>query len=225
MAKKYILGIDTATRQCSVALSENDKIISKKSAIGRAVHNKKLTNFIESTIHEAGLAFPQIDGIAVNIGPGSFTGLRIGLSTAKGLAYPGNIPILPISAFAILEEIAKKDTAQKLLFIRSHRNYIYYSIPQNDRNTKLSPEVKYDTVEKVLREHSDLNNFYGDFEFTQMSDAGDIEIIFPSADIACRLGYSFFSELQTEDHSSLEPQYLTSFEAKKWKPGLKAKDN
>src|SRR6056297_505547 len=137
MAEKIILGIDTATKQCSVALSNNEGILASKSGIGRAAHNEKLSGFIDTVMRESEVEYSQLNGIAVNIGPGSFTGLRIGLSTAKGLAFPHDIPILPISAFTILQESAISQESKFLLFIRSHKDNIYYQI----HNSKSDPEL------------------------------------------------------------------------------------
>jgi tRNA threonylcarbamoyladenosine biosynthesis protein TsaB len=224
MSKQYILGIDTATRQCSVALSKEEKIIATREARGRAVHNKKLAAFIDSLINEAGLDFQALQGIAINIGPGSFTGLRIGLSMAKGLAYPYDLPILPVPAFSILDAASKKAT-KKLLFIRSHKNYIYHSISEPGNTNKLAPTVEYGLLKEVLFSYPDIEYFAGDYDFPGLKDKGQFNLIYPHAKYACTLGYQHFNKLASKSKPELEPQYLTTFEAKKWKPAIEKKKN
>ena len=93
----YILHIETSTELCSVALSQGDSCLDcKENAEGRN-HAAVLTLFIDDLITSNHISIHQLDAIAVSSGPGSYTGLRIGLSTAKGLCYGGNIPLIAVS--------------------------------------------------------------------------------------------------------------------------------
>ena len=93
-----ILALDTSTKNCSVALFNGNKIIAlkEKNSDGYA-HAEKLTLFIEEVIKSANLTLKEIKAIAISKGPGSYTGLRIGVSTAKGLCYALDIPLVAIS--------------------------------------------------------------------------------------------------------------------------------
>ena len=92
-----ILNIDTATSACSVALSHNGQLLSiANSAIGNS-HSAVLTTLIEEVLSNSATSISNIDAIAVNEGPGSYTGLRIGVSTAKGLCYALDKPLIAIS--------------------------------------------------------------------------------------------------------------------------------
>ena len=82
-----ILSLETATTNCSVALSKDGKILSTRSINNGFSHSEKINIFIEQVIQEAGVVLKDLDAIAVSVGPGSYTGLRIGLSTAKGLCF------------------------------------------------------------------------------------------------------------------------------------------
>lgn len=82
-----ILQIETATASCSVALSQNGNIIALKELNERNIHAEVITLFIEEVLKTAGFTYTQLDAVAVSSGPGSYTGLRIGVSTAKGLCY------------------------------------------------------------------------------------------------------------------------------------------
>ena len=92
-----ILGLETATNICSVALTNDGKLIAIRESEGVKEHSLALTNYIAEVIAEAGMEYNQIDAIAVSMGPGSYTGLRIGVSSAKGLAYALDKPIIAVS--------------------------------------------------------------------------------------------------------------------------------
>ena len=92
-----ILHIETSTELCSVALSQGDRCLAvEENAEGRN-HAAMLTTFIEHLLDVNNVSTSQLDAVAVSSGPGSYTGLRIGLSTAKGLCYGGNIPLISVS--------------------------------------------------------------------------------------------------------------------------------
>ena len=91
-----ILSIETATNVCSVALSRNGDLISLRESTDRNAHSSVLTTFIEELFTDTGLKPEDIDAIAVSEGPGSYTGLRIGVATAKGLCYALDKPLIAI---------------------------------------------------------------------------------------------------------------------------------
>jgi len=99
-----ILHIETATDVCSVALSKGTEIIGLKEEAGGNNHAKHLLPFVDEVLKQSGESMSEINGVAVSIGPGSYTGLRIGVSTAKGIAYTAGIPVMAIST---LESIAQ----------------------------------------------------------------------------------------------------------------------
>jgi tRNA threonylcarbamoyladenosine biosynthesis protein TsaB len=91
-----ILQIETATTSCSVAIAENGVILAYKEVNERNIHAEVITRFIEFIINEADITYQQLDAIAVSCGPGSYTGLRIGISTVKGLCYALDKPLIAI---------------------------------------------------------------------------------------------------------------------------------
>jgi len=103
MTGPLILHIETATDICSVALSEGDQQLSLVESGQERSHARLLSRFISQAMARAGKELKDLDGIAVSKGPGSYTGLRIGISTAKGLAYALEIPLL---ASGTLESMA-----------------------------------------------------------------------------------------------------------------------
>ncbi len=96
MKNTYLLAIETATSICSVALAKNGKMIALHESMDAYAHSRVLTVFIEELVEEAGIEKKELSGIIVSNGPGSYTGLRIGISVAKGLAYALDIPIVTV---------------------------------------------------------------------------------------------------------------------------------
>ena len=102
MTEPLILHIETATDICSVALSEGTRQLSLVESGQERSHATLLNSFIRRSVEEAGKKLKDLDAVAVSKGPGSYTGLRIGVSTAKGLAYALEIPLLSTSTLKIM---------------------------------------------------------------------------------------------------------------------------
>src|ERR1700733_7518788 len=92
----YILQIETATTVCSVALAKGGKVVGFKQIDQRNIHAEVITLFIDELVAKAGIKYSDLDAIAVSCGPGSYTGLRIGVSTAKGLCFALDKPLIAI---------------------------------------------------------------------------------------------------------------------------------
>jgi tRNA threonylcarbamoyladenosine biosynthesis protein TsaB len=113
-----ILNIETATQLCSVTLAVDGKVISQRETLEEKSHAARLTVFIEEVLKEGNVNIDDLDAIAVGKGPGSYTGLRIGVSTAKGLCYGANLPLIAIDTLSILfKQVVTHSTTgiQKLL--------------------------------------------------------------------------------------------------------------
>ncbi len=92
----YILHLETATKVCSVSLSRDGAIISIREDLNGQNHASLINSYIENTLKDAGIGFKDLDAVAVSQGPGSYTGLRIGVSSAKGLCYALGIPMIAV---------------------------------------------------------------------------------------------------------------------------------
>jgi tRNA threonylcarbamoyladenosine biosynthesis protein TsaB len=97
-----LLHIETATRVCSVALSQDSKLLALRESSEKNVHSSVITVFIDEVMEEAGLAYRELDAVAVSKGPGSYTGLRIGVSTAKGICFAQDKPLIAIGTLQAL---------------------------------------------------------------------------------------------------------------------------
>lgn len=98
-----ILNIETTTTQCSVSLSKDGEVLAYREENSEYYsHSEKLHVFIKETLQEAGVAFSTIEAVAVSQGPGSYTGLRIGVSAAKGLCFALDIPLIAVETLRLL---------------------------------------------------------------------------------------------------------------------------
>jgi tRNA threonylcarbamoyladenosine biosynthesis protein TsaB len=159
------LGIDTAAKILNLAIIDNGEIIADyKVNTVKGTHSSLILPLLESMLKLNGIKPKQLEGIAVSIGPGSFTGLRIGLSTAKGLAFALSIPIIGINT---LESYAFKwmDLPGKLCpIIRARRGEYYFTIFQK-KNKNLSILENYQCTEwikikkKLLSFHGNVYAF------------------------------------------------------------------
>jgi|SRR5690348_4111303 tRNA threonylcarbamoyladenosine biosynthesis protein TsaB len=119
-----LLAIETATEACSVALLYGDALIDRSELAPRR-HAELVLPMAESLLAETGLARKQLDAIAVGQGPGAFTGVRLAISVAQGLALALDIPVVPVSSLAALAMQAPKNGAAILAAVDARREEIY----------------------------------------------------------------------------------------------------
>src|SRR5574337_561972 len=119
-----ILTIESATEACSAALSVDGRIM-ERSEIAPRRHAELILPMIESLLAEAGLARRQLDGIAVGRGPGAFTGVRLAIAVAQGLALALDVPIVPVSSLAALSQDAPDAGASILAVIDARMGEVY----------------------------------------------------------------------------------------------------
>ncbi|HCQ14713.1 MAG TPA: tRNA (adenosine(37)-N6)-threonylcarbamoyltransferase complex dimerization subunit type 1 TsaB, partial [Cryomorphaceae bacterium] len=100
-----ILALETSTKNCSVALADGDQILAaKEESSDQYIHSEKLHLFIQEVLQWAGKKPAELSAAAVGMGPGSYTGLRIGVSAAKGLCYSLGIPLIAVNGLQLLAE-------------------------------------------------------------------------------------------------------------------------
>lgn len=112
-----ILSIETGTDVCSVALGDDGELISIRESVRGRDHANKLARYIEEILKANDLKVADLDAVAVSAGPGSYTGLRIGVSTAKGICYPTKKPLIAIDSLRSLANIAVEEYKESLLSI------------------------------------------------------------------------------------------------------------
>jgi len=224
MAK--ILHIETATQICSVALSQNDTVIASKSSDEKNAHSKVLTVFIDEVLKQSNITPQNLDAIAVSMGPGSYTGLRIGVSTAKGLCYSLDKPLLTVSTLQAMA-LGMGRTPGKLIdealycpMIDARRMEVYSAL--FDHSNK--------QVREILAEIIDENSFATQLQIQPIYFAGDgaekckdvlssqpnaifLDNFFPSAEFMTGIAYKKFKNKSFEDVAYFEPFYLKDFVA------------
>lgn len=152
-----ILHLETATKSCSVAISDNERLLALKETQRENSHAEMITVFIQEVLAEAGLQIHQLNAVAVSKGPGSYTGLRIGVSTAKGICYALNKPLISVNTlFSLAQGILHPDRnfdAKTLLcpMIDARRMEVYYAL----FDTKMH-EIK-ETAAEIITSESFFN--------------------------------------------------------------------
>jgi len=124
-----LLAIDTATEACSVAIWLDGQIIETYEVAGRE-HSARLPLMVPSLLSKAGLVFSQLDGLVCGVGPGSFAGVRIGVSYVKGLALGLDLPVVGVTSLAMLAQrvIAKAPSYTVMAAIDARMNEVYFGV-------------------------------------------------------------------------------------------------
>ena len=153
-----ILGIDTSTMAANVAVLEDDKLICEYTINTKKTHSQKLMPMIENMLKLSDLDIKEIDAIAICVGPGSFTGLRIGMATAKAMAHVNNIPLIGVNSLEILG--ANMDLCNRNIcsILDAQRNQVYMNkyILNDDKITELE-EISIKPIDELLEEISSSN--------------------------------------------------------------------
>lgn len=153
-----ILGIDTATHSTSVCIVEDDKLICEYTVNTKKTHSQKLMVMIESMIKESDLNIKDIDAIAICIGPGSFTGLRISMATAKAISQVRNLPIISVDS---LESLAfNMNLCERVIcpILDAQRNQVYTGKYRFENGEfKTLEDVKVVTIDELVDELSKSN--------------------------------------------------------------------
>jgi tRNA threonylcarbamoyladenosine biosynthesis protein TsaB len=221
-----ILCLETATPLCSVALCDRNGVVAlKESSEGRS-HASQLTPFIDELLKKVGIKADELDAIAVSKGPGSYTGLRIGVSTGKGIAYAASTPLISVDTTLLMfhgfSAIANKkyDILQSDLFcpaLDARRMEIYYSVYDAEGNTVKSvrAEIIDDNSMRDIPESSRIFIF-GDGaakcrEVMKRRNVIFDDDFFISAAFMCSPAYKAFDNNRFEDVAYFEPFYLKDF--------------
>jgi len=225
-----ILNIETSTSVCSVGISIDGKIVSIQESHTKNSHAEQITLFSEKVISDAGLKFSDLDAVSVSKGPGSYTGLRIGVSTAKGYCYGLDIPLISIGTLAAMAagmkiQLADKNYSDNILFcpmIDARRMEVYTAMFSNN----------LDKVVDVTAKIIDSESFADKFLKHKLIFAGDgaskcKEVLahqpnaifhnefYPSASYQSIIAEQKYLDKDFEDTAYFEPYYLKEFIAGK----------
>lgn len=218
-----ILNLETSTKNCSVSIAKDGKLLCVVEEANEGFeHGEKLHQFIDWCVEGAGIQLANVDAICVSKGPGSYTGLRIGVSSAKGLAYGLDKRLLSINSLEILVQTQLNKGYDLIIPMIDARRMEVYTALYDGAGNKLT-----ETEAKVIDETSfeELKGkkivFVGDgaekcAEILSFLDADFIQI-FPSSKDMIHISNEKFNTLQFEDVAYFEPFYLKDFIAGKKK--------
>lgn len=214
---EYILNIETATKNCSVALAKEGKtILCKEIAEEGYSHAERLHVFIEEIIKEAGISLNDLSAIAASQGPGSYTGLRIGVSAAKGLCFALGIPLIAVDTLQVLASRVNVTEGFIIPMIDARRMEVYSAIfnPKFDKKREIVAEI---IDQNSFSDIGEKLYFVGDCAekckaiLTKENHVFLEDIKYPSAKEMSALSFEKFKINDTVDVAYFEPYYLKDF--------------
>ena len=224
-----ILCLETATPVCSVALNSACCTLAMRETEGQNAHSEKITNFIREVLEEAKIDYPQLDAVAVSQGPGSYTGLRIGVSTAKGICYAADLPLMAIDtleamAYGMKEKLGSQIGPDDLFIpmIDARRMEVYASVFDanlNRINDTAALVIDENSFEDLRKDHRLW--LFGDGApklsklFENQPNINIIDGFKPSAAYMKVLAEQALQKQQFVDVAYFEPFYLKDFIAGK----------
>jgi tRNA threonylcarbamoyladenosine biosynthesis protein TsaB len=216
-----IIQIETATQVCSAAISVNGRTIALKEQKASNIHASSLSGFIRDVMVDAGLYFSQIDAVAVSMGPGSYTGLRIGVSTAKGLCFAVDKPLISVGTLLAMAQgfILANPTFEGLIcpMIDARRMEVFTAV-YNHALTKIEDVsakiVNEETFRNMLKENKIAFIGDGAEKCASVLDSKNAEFFpenFNSASNMSAFAFEAFTAGKFEDVAYFEPFYLKDF--------------
>jgi tRNA threonylcarbamoyladenosine biosynthesis protein TsaB len=213
-----ILNIETATKNCSVSISKEGKTIALKELNdGNYSHAEKLHELIRQVVLEAKIELSDLKAIAVSKGPGSYTGLRIGVSAAKGLCFALDIPLISVNTLQSLAFSISIEKGYKIPLLDARRMEVYSQV-FSDHTEKIrdvfAEIITPDSFSDYLNDQKVY--FLGDGaqkckEIITHENANFIDNKFPSAEEMSAISYEKFKKNEFEDVAYFEPFYLKEF--------------
>ena len=216
-----ILHLETATTNCSVALSEGTRLLCKKELNNGYTHNENLNLFIEEVLKQSEKEFAHLDAVSISVGPGSYTGLRIGVSAAKGLAYALDVPVIGVEtldAFSQNEQV-KTFEGYRIPMLDARRMEVYSAV--------FNQEAKIRSTQAEVIDGSSFDSFnekvllYGPgADKLEELFSGDCNIqiekgLVPTAVDLIKPALEKYRNQDFEDTAYFEPFYLKNFIAGK----------
>ncbi len=210
-----ILHLETATKTCSVALSERGKLLYEISEIGDGyIHGERLTILIQKVLLKTKVEISSLEAISISIGPGSYTGLRIGLSTVKGIAFALNCPIITLNTLEIIaKSIPNEEKVFAMLDARRMEVYAYGINESKEEVFSSSPLiVNSDTLAEF-----DPFICIGDgsmkvkeiWKHRQVKFMNDFHL---NAGLQVKMAYSYYLKKEFANAATLVPNYLKEFQ-------------
>ena len=218
-----LLNIETSSKNCSVSVSQDGKLKSIIEVYSEHYsHSENLHNFISEALKKIKLNPNDLDAIAVGKGPGSYTGLRIGVAAAKGLCFALNIPLIGINSLQILSQKYKAKPDEILFPMFDARRMEVYTMVMNSNKEilkKTSSEIiKQDIFDDFSKKKTWVFFGEGSVKCKEIIKGEHVkfvdDIMYPSASEMILLSHEYFKEKKFEDIAYFEPYYLKEFISK-----------
>lgn len=218
-----ILGIETSTAVCSVGLANEFDVQAERSIVETHIHSEKLLTLIQELCDEQKIKLSQLDGVAVSIGPGSFTGLRIGLSTAKGLCFALEKPLIAVPTFASIATSviwAHPECVRVIVCIDAKQREYYIGAYEQIKGTVREVlEVHIGSIVSVLHSVHQKTIVVTDAPNEVKKESRDsivVEEVLPHCrgDMIACIALEKCGSQQYIDWKQLEPRYLKDFVVK-----------
>lgn len=214
-----ILQIESATKNCSVALAKDGEILAvKEKATPNYSHAEQLHPFIETLLKDTSEKAEDLDAVAVSKGPGSYTGLRIGVAAAKGLCYALSIPLLGINTLESMAQPHLHHNQFLIPMLDARRMEVYTAIfdAQGKTIKKTWAEVlNKNSFDPYLEDHKALVFGEGAQKFKALNSNENLDFLsdfdYPSAQTMAGLAFKAFQKKQFENVAYFEPFYLKEF--------------
>ena len=217
-----ILAIETSTRNLGIAIADEDSILAEYKGIAELKHSQDLVPNIERLLKKSRLSLRDIDCLAISIGPGSFTGLRVGVSILKGLNMVTKIPIVTIPTLDAIAYNAVDKKRPICVVVDAKKNNLYTSLykPEAGGIIRLWDYVLI-TPDELLKKIDGETLFLGDGikpyrrlikEILKSARLADMKYWFPDVKIVARLGMAKFKNKELQDPDTLVPMYIYSSE-------------
>jgi tRNA threonylcarbamoyladenosine biosynthesis protein TsaB len=206
-----ILAVETSGDLCSVALMPDEKVMIEYNIQQKHIHSEKLLTMIEHVLKEGKLKVDDLHHIAISTGPGSFTGLRIGFSAAKGIAFGVNKQIVPVPTFEALAFQINSYLPDKTKFIIANK----VNIGEIYVTKFISGANKCEKLEEItIIKNSEFEKYAGKIKLVYgnyLNSNNFAAITSPSAGNIAKWSYIFGKDLLTSNYDLLEPSYHKQF--------------
>ena len=196
-----ILAIESASTVCGTALFLEDKIIEMNEITQPRIHGERLPAIVDNILSNHSVVVADLDGIAVSSGPGSYTGLRIGMSLAKGLAVSDGLPIIPIPTLQVINRGISREGIYWVL-LHSHKNVVFAQ--------RFSSGVPNSQIQCNIFNVKKYIHPYG-FNLDTICNPSDFECSPPSSAYVGDLAIQFYDKWVEFDLNQVTPNYVTNF--------------